>query len=107
MDKNEILEKSRKENKGFDEAHYRYEEISRRAATALGLLVCVVIGALDEFLLHTDVAGRTAWVIYAAMVSAEFLTLGIGTKKKFFIIAGVIAVISMILSFVNLIRFNL
>ncbi|MBQ8194192.1 MAG: hypothetical protein IJZ47_02395 [Oscillospiraceae bacterium] len=104
MNKEQILEMSRKENKEQD----LYElEISSKA-TRVSSLICVIICAV-LYVAEIMVCGNQnygLWTIIAAFIAGTFLYTGIKLKNKVKIAVGilwtVIAVIAIVAAIVNL-----
>ena len=107
MDKNEILEKSRKENKGVDEVQRQLADKAAKRSATIGMLLAVVLAALDEFLLHTEHVGRTAWIIYFGIIGTEAFIVGLNSKRKGYIAMGIALLLAAVLYTVNLIRFTI
>ncbi len=105
MNKNEILEKSRQENKGSDlvekEALY---EASQKAVAAGGIL-CMVISFFDIFLGGSF--NYTLWGVYLSMTGTTLLVKYFHLRKIHELIFGIIE-IALAVGFVvmHFLRFN-
>ncbi len=83
MNRDEILAKSRKENKNGDERDFKQRERSYSIGASAATLVCIVMAAIEEGLF-----GRSAldiWVIYTAIEFFTSLSGAIMSKKKWLI----------------------
>lgn len=95
MDKNEILEKSRKENKNKDV--YEMEITSKASSIAYrvgGILCCLT--ALIE-VIFTDSINFTSWMIFFGMLSTLFILKYIKMHKKHELIIAILYVTCFIL----------
>lgn len=88
MNKDEILEKSRKENKAQDERERLTLAQAGRIATAVGGCVCAVIILLDAVL--SDAPSFAAWAVYLSMTGTTLLVKFIKLRKKHELIFGVL-----------------
>lgn len=70
MDKEDILAKSRAENKGMDEYERAVQNQAGRLAMQVGLLACCLAAALEVLL--TDHVSMSSWTIYFSALSANF-----------------------------------
>lgn len=91
MDKAEILQMSRKENKG-KESEWENSIANRasRAGKAAGIILCVILVLLDDMVLHTKVIGLASWIVFFAMEAASDLILFLSYKKKSMLILFII-----------------
>ncbi len=88
MTKEEILAKSREENKNWDEMErFAYAKAGQRAC-AVGGLVCVIV-----ILLESIFAARVSfstWAVYLSMTGTMLLTKYLNLKKKHELIFGIL-----------------
>ena len=88
MDKDEILSKSRLENKNGDERDLKNREKSYSISASVATVVCMVMAFVEDFIFKKSAAD--IWVIYAAIEFAMALSGAILTKKKWLIILSVV-----------------
>lgn len=98
MDRDKILQMSRKENEG-KEGEWENSVASKasRAGKATGIVLCVVLVLLDDIILHTKIIGLASWIVFFAMEAASDLLLYLSYKKKsrlFLFIIDIICVIA-------------
>lgn len=98
MNKEEILEKSRTENKLQDEME---KEVNAKAGF-WGAKIGVFISALILFL-NTVIANQSinydGWAIYCSILGTMELIIGIKLQKKFNLICGIIILLSGVINF--------
>lgn len=83
MNKEEILAKSRKENKDKpDERELIVVGKSARIGMMVGAFLCVALVLVSEFVLNNPILGITGWLIYFAMLGSTNLVNYIYLKKK-------------------------
>ena len=105
MNKNEILEKSRQENKGTDLFEREAMNSASQKAIAVGGLLCMILSFGDVFL------GRTfnyaLWGIYLSMTGTTLLVKYFHLRKIHELIFGIIE-IGLAIGFILLhfLRFN-
>ncbi|MGN0626758.1 MAG: DUF6442 family protein [Oscillospiraceae bacterium] len=80
MDREEILERSRRENKNQDIAEAEYLKQASRVAYTVGCLVCVLICALQW--LFTNTVNWGCWVVDFSILGTIFLVKSIKMKKR-------------------------
>lgn len=89
MTREEILEKSRRSGRGYDERELQIMQKGKAISQAVSLTVCML---LSLYCMITDgpmLISNTAWTITAVMYAADHLYLGIRLKKPFYLILGV------------------
>lgn len=95
MTKEEILAKSREENKNRDEMErFAYAKAGQRAC-AVGGLVCVIV-ILLEFIFAARVSFST-WAVYLSMTGTMLLTKYLSLKKKHELIFGILQLVFALL----------
>ena len=83
MDKDQILQMSRNENKGQpDEWEQSIEEQASRLGKAVGLVICLLLVFLAEYVLQNRDIGRGAWIVFFAMEGSSNLFKYLKTKKR-------------------------
>ena len=112
MEKNEVLEKARKENKFGDE---NYMQESLRATTAgllLGLMLCYVLG-MSYTLITDNSSSQISAVTHLILMSSLFFkytNLAVKFKKKsdviWAVICGVMFVASVAIAFITFFILN-
>ena len=80
MNKEEILAKSRKENKNGDERDFKQREKSNAISATVATLVCIVMATVESFVFQRS--ATVIWVIYAAIEFTSALSGAILSKKK-------------------------
>lgn len=103
MDKNEILEKSKAENKNGDEMYSHHYAQSGRLAMTIGILAASLITLLDIIMNSTLTAmAYAANVIMLSMEFVLYLSLAIKCKKRadiiFSIFFGIVLVAWLVLT---------
>ena len=99
MDKNEILEMSRAENKKGDERDKNAFEQASTIAMIVGNILCVVLAVVALFLSNLDLVKNidfvlfTAWTVGDSICGTQKLVLYTKTKKKNDLIAGIFNII--------------
>ena len=91
MDKDEILKRSRNENRGQDEMEREVDAKAGRQAAAVGLLVCGFL-----FLTEQLIKGQTnysAWIIYCVIMCTMELSRFFNLRKKCDLINGTIMLV--------------
>ncbi|MDE6149077.1 MAG: hypothetical protein K2F81_03150 [Ruminococcus sp.] len=108
MTKEEILEKSRKENKNKDICEI--EAINQSSATAIriGLLLCCLISTIE--VVFTDTIHCGTWTVFFGMTGTLFLIKYIKLRKKhelvlsiFYILLGTGFLVTYILNLLGVI----
>lgn len=85
MDKDKILQMSRKENEGQpDEWERSIEEQADQIGKIVGLAICLLLVFLAEYVLHNRDIGRAAWIVFFAMTGSSDLYKYLKTKKGLF-----------------------
>ena len=76
MDKEQILQMSRKENEGKqDEREQHLEDRSFAYARMVGMLVCVALVLVSEFVIINPDVSHAAWLVFFAMEATSDLYL--------------------------------
>lgn len=91
MNKNEILEKSRQENKGRDEFEkYTIDAASSKAVAVGGILCCVII-FIEAFIFNK--VSFNMWAVYLAIAGTTLLVKFHYRRKKHELIFGIMELI--------------
>lgn len=80
MNKDDILKKSREENKKGDEREEKIKLRSYATSAAIGALICMVFVILEEFAFNRSTTH--IWIIYSGMMYSKHLLDAIKLKKK-------------------------
>jgi len=80
MNKEEILEKSRTENKNMDEYEKSVLSSAGKLAAQIGMLMCCVIAVLEVIFL--DHISYASWMIYFSILSTIFIYKYLKIKDK-------------------------
>ena len=97
MNKEEILERARKENNGIDEVKCVAENEAAKISTAVGLAACMLLCFLDSIILHTEVIGDACWIIYGTIVTSRLWTYAACLKKIGYLIGAIMTTVFVIL----------
>ena len=98
MDKNEILEKSKKENKGADEMYNYLYRRGAQIAMSIGLVVCCIAMIVDLILnSQFTLLGYFASLIEISMQFAMQLFLAIKIKSKANIVSSILFGIALVM----------
>lgn len=106
MNKNEILEKSRKENQGTDLVEREAIMSASQKAVAVGGLLCMVLSFTDIFFLGKTF-NYTLWGVYLSMTGTTLLVKYFHLRKIHELIFGILEII-LAVGFITLyfLRFN-
>lgn len=80
MKKEDVLEKSRNENKGADELELSVIAAAGKLAAKIGMMVCCLIAVLQ--VIFTDAVSYESWMIYFSILSTMFIEKYIKLHKK-------------------------
>ena len=111
MDKNEILEMSRAENKQGDEREKSAFMQASKIACAFGNIFCAILAVVALLLQNLELVPNiefvlfTAWAVGDSICGTQKLVLYAKTKKKNDLIAGVIYTITATVCLATLIYF--
>lgn len=83
MNRDEILAKSRIENKGADEMAKQVQLKAASISRAVGFVLCIVGAALDGIFLDNGLIGLVCWTVYWGMLATEGWVLVAGGKTKY------------------------
>lgn len=111
MDKKEILEMSRAENKQGDEMQKSAFAQASKIACAVGGIFCVILSAVALLLNNLELVPNiefvlfTAWAVGYSICGTQKLVLYTKTKKKNDLIAGITYLVSATACLAGLIYF--
>lgn len=88
MNKAEILEKSREENRNGDEREEKIKLRSYATSAAIGALLCMVFVFIENIIFDRNTT--LIWVIYCGMMFSKNILDAIKLKKKFDIVLSVL-----------------
>ena len=98
MDKNDILEKAKKENKGVDEMYDYFYRRGAQIAMGIGLVVCCIAMIVDVILnSEFTLLGYFASLIEISMQFALQVFLAIKTKSKANIASSILFGIALVI----------
>lgn len=80
MDKDEILKKSRDENRGADERELAALALSGKLAAQVGMLVCCAVAVLQ--VLFTGSISFESWMIYFSILATIFTAKYVKLRRK-------------------------
>ena len=91
MEKEIVLELSRKENEGrHDEREMNAYGNASKVGMLVGGVLCVVLVLLSEFLFKIPEIGLAAWLVYFAMQGSHSISLYMQLKKRSRLIYGIV-----------------
>lgn len=83
MDKEKILQLSREENEGMmDELEQSVEEQAAQLGKTVGIVICLLLVFLSDWVLNNRSLGQGAWLVYFAMEGSSNLFKYLKTKKR-------------------------
>ena len=95
MEKDEILELSRKENDGtHDEMALAAFGAAAKAGMLCGAIVCMVLVLLSEFLFHVKEIAIVGWLVYFSMYSTCYTVLYSKLKQKAMLARAIVTLIA-------------
>ena len=100
MNREEILAKSRKENKGNDERELAAQARAGQIASAVGVLICAVILVTEG--VFSDYNSRVVsaiWAVYLTITGTTLLVKCIKLKKRHEMFFGVLQLIAAAMFF--------
>lgn len=83
MNKNEVLAKSRNENKNGDERDLKNRDKSYAISAGIATPVCIIMATIEELLFQRS--ATDIWIIYVAIEFALALSGAILSKKKWLV----------------------
>ncbi len=104
MNKEDILEKSRKENKVADERELHIRLKAGRIAKAFGIVIAFLLVLIEGVFFDMPVIGWTALTIAFGMNAIEDWIVVISTKKKTELFAVIFDTAMLICSLIMLIK---
>lgn len=83
MERDEILKRSRNENKGkYDERELLAFGSSAKIGMMVGGILCAILILLAEVVFNNHEIGLTAWLVYSAMRCSNHITLFVKLRGK-------------------------
>ncbi len=98
MDKNEILAKSREENKNQDEREKFAIAKASQNALAIGGIICAILLVFNAF--YSKTVNFAVWGIYLTITGSSLLFKFVYLKKKHELIFGIFEIALAIMFFV-------
>ena len=102
VNKEEILNDSRNENKNKDLAELAVVYQAGIHAARVGALMCCIISVLSSMLVHTLL--YSPWVIYFSIITTQWLVRFIKAKRKSDLVLAILFLSLAILAFVGFIN---
>lgn len=87
MNREEILAKSRNDNKGGDEREKKIRLTSLAIGSGAAVVLCIILSIIEEFVF--DRSSTALWVIAGGMLFFTHLTQAIKLKQKICIVNSV------------------
>lgn len=97
MTREEILAKSRNENRGNDERERKIALQASTAAKISGMAVCVLISFIARYLGCPQHLIMAVWTVYWGMMIGEYWYLFIRLRKRFHLVAAIVNTVACIL----------
>lgn len=98
MNKNEILEKSRAENKNGDEMEKKVRMKASAISATVGMSLCMILVIIEELVF--DRSATALWIIYTGVQFTSSLLEYINTKKRTSLAFGILFGILVLLNIV-------
>ena len=103
MEKENVLELSRKENEGrHDEREMNAYGNASKVGMLVGGFMCVALVMLSEFVFKIPEIGLVAWHVYFAMQGSHSICLYLQLKKRNRLVYGIVYLIFSLLFIVAL-----
>ena len=106
MNREEVLEKSRKENKNQDEMEKETLAKAGQRACAVGGLVCMVVILFEA--IFTDSVNFSTWAVYLSMTGTMLMVKYLRLKKKHELVFGLLqltlAAVFLVIYIVRIVR---
>ena len=102
MDKDEILERSRKEHKDMDLVELEVDNKANAVANLVGVVVCGILTVLHA--IDRDSIDTSAWTVMFSILSTIMLVKFVKLRRRHELVIGLIYLFSTILFFVWYLR---
>lgn len=91
MNKEEILQKARQENKGKDEVFQAANRLAGNVSQLVGLCACLLFQILEKIFLQTDIIGKICLSIWCIMWAAQswVFVFRWNQKKRLYLISAI------------------
>ena len=91
MNKEEILQKARQENKGKDEVFQTTNRLAGKVSQLVGLCACLLFQFLEMIFLQTDIIGKICFSIWCIMWAAQswVYVFRWNQKKRLYLISAI------------------
>lgn len=90
MNKEEILSKARKENKGVDEVERTNSLAAANLSFAVGIVICILMYWIDDLVWKTSVIAKSCLLVHLCMCAAyEWFRAIKGKNKSSWILASI------------------
>ncbi|MGN0488364.1 MAG: DUF6442 family protein [Ruminococcus sp.] len=90
MKKEEILEKSRNENKGSDEMELFALATAGKLAAQIGMIVCCIVAILQA--IFTEAISFESWMIYFSILGTIFTVKYVKLRRKHELVLAILYV---------------
>ena len=94
MNREEILSKSREENKYEDECEQHFRIKGEALAKRIGLVLCLLLTIVEHLLTGTWFGSYATWTVYFAMQAADCLHAAVTVKKPLYWFIGIVAALA-------------
>ena len=81
MTKEEILEKSRNENKGFDEREQQTRTMAGNISQSFGVFLCLLTAMINRYFDGPRVVSTAVLMIYVGMGASQYIVSALRLKK--------------------------
>ena len=81
MTKEEILEKSRKENKGFDEREQQTRIMAGNISQSFGVFLCLLTSMINRYFDGPHIVTVAVLMLYVGMGASQYIVSAIRLKK--------------------------
>lgn len=99
MEKEEILQRSRRENKNGDEREKVMQHKGYAIAACVGMIVCMAFTMLESLIFDREI--NDLWCIYSAIQCTAGIIQYLETKKRIFLVIGILFAITFALYLAN------
>lgn len=106
MNRDEILEKSRKENRAGDEREIQLFANSSKIGMAVGGILSAIIVAFSR-VINDPLLGLSAWAVYFSMFGSRRLYQFVKTKEKTRLLQAIIGITFALACFIGMIILGL
>ena len=102
MDKDEILERSRKEHKDMDLVELEVNNKANAVANLVGVVVCGILTVVHAFV--RDSIDTSAWTVMFSILSTIMLVKYVKLRRRHELVVGLLYLVSAICFFLGYLR---